>query len=75
MKLLGFVGKRRTRVLLACIRLHETYGRCTVRSVAAEAHCSTTTAKHHLDGLRFEGLVTWEDEQRGTLRPLVRRVA
>lgn len=61
----------RAAVLVALIRLHAAHGRVTVRDVCAAVGCSTSTCHHHLLRLRRDGLVTWESEQAGTLRPTV----
>lgn len=60
-----------TSTLLALLRVYERDGRATVRSVADERGVALSSAYRLLDELRNEGLVTWEDGQAGTLRPLV----
>lgn len=78
MRLLGglsggdrLMGDTRTRVLLAVIRQRTP----TVMSVADEVGRSKAIAYRHLLTLRNDGLVAWEPDRAGTLRPLVRRVA
>lgn len=68
-------GTGRTRVLLSLIRLHSTFGRATVRAIAADVGISVGTAHWHLQHLADEGLIAWDPGKRGTLRPLVERVA
>lgn len=69
-----FAPGGRTRVLVAVLRLHGVYGRCTVRAVASDVGCTVATAHWHLRALRDQGLVAWDDDRQGTLRPLVRVV-
>lgn len=64
------MGDTRTRVLLAVVNQWHP----TVRSVAAEAGVVVSVAHWHLEHLRSDGLVTWEEDRRGTLRPLVEEV-
>lgn len=64
-------GDGRARVLLAVVHLHALNGRTTVREVAAGAGLSLGSTHVHLNALRVEGLVAWEDRTAGTLRPLV----
>lgn len=63
----------RTGVLLALLRVYERDGRATVQSVVDEAGLSSVggTYQHHLVPLRDAGLVDWEPNRAGTLRPLV----
>lgn len=69
------MSEARLAVLLAVVAEHQDYGRATVRSVGDRAGLSSTsTVKAHLDRLRRDGWVTWEDGKTGTLRPLVRAV-
>ncbi len=76
MRLLQSIGGTgRTRVLLSVLRLHDLYGRVTVRAVAADIGCTVSVAHWHLNRLRDEGLVAWDDGTQGSLRPLVREVA
>lgn len=65
------IPPRRAAVLAALIRLHALEGRATVRGICALVGCSTSTCHHHLLRLRRDGLVTWESERAGTLRPAV----
>lgn len=75
MRLLQSIGGTgRTRVLLSVVRLHRDYGRVTVRAVAADVRCTVSVAHWHLDRLKAEGLVTWDEGTQGTLRPLVREM-
>lgn len=67
-------GDATTRVLLACLAEHCERGRVTVRSVAARAGLSVSTAHSALLMLRRLGSVTWADGTTGTLRPLVHPV-
>lgn len=64
-------GDGQTRVLLSLLHLWERDGRVTMRQVADGAGLSLTTTKKHLDSLRLEGLVTWDEGTNGTLRPRV----
>lgn len=66
-----YVNPASTRVLLALVRVHARTGRATVREVAAEAGRSIARTHLHLERLKETGLVAWEVEQDGTLRPLV----
>lgn len=79
----GAVSDARLAVLFAVMAEHREHGRVTVRAV--QARCSPLAArcrglrglasiKAHLDSLRRDGLVGWDDHTRGTLRPLVRAV-
>ncbi|MGH9249765.1 MAG: helix-turn-helix domain-containing protein [Acidimicrobiales bacterium] len=58
-------------VLAALMRLQARDGRATVPAVAAEAGVSRANAHGRLVVLRNAGLVAWEPETAGTLRPLV----
>lgn len=64
-------GDSRTRVLLTVLHLFERNGRVTMRETAEGAGLSLTATKRHLDALRDEGLVGWDPDTSGTLRPLV----
>jgi DNA-binding IclR family transcriptional regulator len=68
-------GNGTTKVLLAILALHERGAHITIRAVAEEAGTSVSRAHFHLNRLRSEGLVGWEDRTHGTLRPTARRVA
>lgn len=59
-----------TRVLLHVV----TSNHPTVRSCATAAGTVPSNAYRHLHLLRDDGLVDWEDGQRGTLRACVRVV-
>lgn len=61
----------RAAVLTTLVRLHAAEGRCTVRAIAGEAGISVSTCHAHLLTLRRAGLIAWEPERAGTLRPLV----
>lgn len=69
------VEDTQTRVLLATMDLHASEGRVTIRGIAERVGCSVSVVHHHLKRLRGRGLVDWEKGTRGSLRPLVRRVA
>lgn len=62
-------GNSRTRVLLTTLHLWERNGRVTMREAAEGAGLSLTVTKRHLDALKDEGLVTWDPDTNGTLRP------
>lgn len=62
-----------TRVFCALAYVHARDGRATIRDVMdAAGLTSTSTCWRHLQTLRDEGLVTWDETRRGTLRPTVR---
>lgn len=61
----------RAAVLLALLRTHAHNGRVTVRDISEAVGISTSTCHTHLLALRREGLIAWEPERAGTLRPLV----
>jgi DNA-binding IclR family transcriptional regulator len=66
------LSARHTRVLLAVIDVWERAGRCTVREVTeAAGYTSTGTVHPTLVALAAMGLVAWQPNTRGTLRPLV----
>ncbi len=71
------ISPAQTRVLLALIRCYQRDGRATCRSVAEEAGLASVGSvyRHHLPSLRRRGLVAWEPNRAGTLRPLVAPVA
>lgn len=78
MRLLNHVGATgRIVVLDSVMRYHRTYGRCTIRAVAADTGKSVGAVHWHLRRLRDLGLVAWDDETQGTLHPTcaVRKVA
>ena len=58
-------------VLAALLRVHQRDGRATVRSVAAEAGRTVSTAFKTLNELRQLGLCAWEHGTQGTIRPSV----
>ncbi len=59
------LSDRRAAVLMAVI----AQPRPTVRSICkATGGLSTSTVHAHLEAWRDEGLVTWDDDRRGTLR-------
>lgn len=62
-------------VLLALIEVHRRDGRATVRAVATHLHRSLSTTHRSLNVLRHRGLVTWDPNRTGTLRPLVEAAA
>lgn len=57
-----------TRVLLAVLAVP----RPTVSTCVLKTNLSRATVSHKLHRLRDMGLVAFDDEHRGTLRPLVR---
>jgi DNA-binding IclR family transcriptional regulator len=61
----------RAAVHAALIRMHTLEGRATVRGISRLVGCSISTCHHHLLRLRRVGLIAWEPERQGTLRPLV----
>lgn len=61
-------------VLVALVRVHRARGRATVRDVAHYAGRSVMATHGHLVDLRALGLVAWEENTAGTLRPLVAEV-
>lgn len=65
------------RILVALVRVHARNGRATVRELVEPSGLRSTHSVHrHLETLREQGFVAWEDGcARGTLRPLVREVA
>lgn len=65
------ISPARTRVLLALINVYQRDGRATVREVAEAADKSPSTAYTMLLRLRDMGLVYWQPEHAGTLRPAV----
>lgn len=69
------IDDRRTRVLIALLAVYAEDGRATVRSVALEANRSISGTYNDLVELRHAGLVWWDEECAGTLRPLVGAVA
>jgi hypothetical protein len=62
-----------TATLLGLVIVHAMNGRATVREVAmiTGKPTSISTVHAHLVQLRRAGLVAWEDNLGGTLRPLV----
>lgn len=61
-----------TRLLVATIRVYARTGRCTIREAAAEAgYHSVGNSMEYMRQLRDLGLVSWEDQHAGTLRPTV----
>lgn len=61
-----------TRLLLATIRVYARTGRCTIREAMTEAgYNSVGSGIEYLRQLRDLGLVSWEDQHAGTLRPTV----
>lgn len=61
--------------LAAVVRVHPRDGRCTLRTVMAEAGVSSTaTIWFRLRSLKALGLITWAPGEQGTLRPLVKVV-
>lgn len=60
------IGATTTRVLLAVLAGHRTH-----RSICRALGRSQATVNLHLRLLRDAGLVTWNEGQQGTLRPLV----
>lgn len=71
----GALGPGTTRTLLALIRVYERDGRATVRAVAREAGRSIAATHFNLVHLIDWALIDWTMGERGTLRPLVGRVA
>ena len=65
------LGNLDTLVLLATVAVYERTGRCTVRTVADAAGRGVQRTHVALSRLRRAGLVTWEDDTKGSLRPLV----
>jgi hypothetical protein len=57
------------KVLAALRSVHLLDGRATVRSVAAAANKSVRTTHESLNRLQTLGLVEWESDRSGTLRP------
>lgn len=62
-------GVAQLATLAALVRVYDRDGRATVRAVATECGRAVSTVHDHLRALRRAGLVGWEDEQQGTLRP------
>lgn len=60
-----------TSTLLALLRVYERDGRATIRAVARERGVALSSAYRSLEELRNKGLVDWQDDHAGTLRPLV----
>lgn len=59
------------KVLLAVISVSQQRPRITVRDVAQLAGFSLAHTHSILSTLRRSGVVTWEDNKTGTLRPLL----
>lgn len=65
----------RANVLLAIVHLYALHGRVTIREICALTGLRSTSTVHaHLWSLRNEGLIVWEPETQGTLRPAVTSV-
>lgn len=64
------VPPAQTRTLVALLAEFDDHQRATFRTVATRSGRSLTTTAYHLRGLRDRGLVTWDDDTTGTLRPL-----
>lgn len=62
---------RQTDVFLAVLTLPHP----TIPAIAAHCGIARSTVHFHLDHLREIELVTWEQDHRGTLRPLLGEVA
>ena len=60
-----------TVALLALLAVYRRDGRATFRSVAVESGMSVSRTYDLFCLLRDEGLVGFEDDRQGTLRPLV----
>lgn len=69
------VPQGRTRVYLALVRRHEAGQRTVIDDLAADVGVCRTTVYRHLLALRDDGLVTWEPDRAGTMRPTLRVVA
>lgn len=67
----GVMQPTRAAVLAAVIHTHAAHGRVTVRDISRAVCCSLSTCHDHLLRLRRDGLVAWEPERQGTLRPLI----
>jgi len=68
----GALTPAQTRVLLAVVAEHHDHGRATVSSVVARADGATRQPTWAtLQRLRRAGYITWDDNTRGTLRPLL----
>jgi hypothetical protein len=63
------------RTLFCVLNLWRHYGRVTVDQVADTRGMAKSTAHAHLVRLAAFGLVGYEPDRRGVLRPLVERVA
>lgn len=64
------------RFLAALIRVYARDGRATIRSVMEEADYRSVGRLHDAArALRDRGLIAFEDDQAGTLRPLVWPIA
>lgn len=59
------------RVLLSVISVSQQRPRIAVRDVASVSGLSLASTHKILSTLRRCGLVTWEDNKAGTLRPLL----
>ena len=57
------------KVLLSLLRVYGVEGRATVRQVSELADRSVACTHKSLKLLRRHGMVTWEDNKSGTLRP------
>lgn len=64
------LGSSSTRVLLAVVDGAHTHGQLMER-----VGINRSTVNFHLHRLKRAGFVTWTEGERGTIRPLLRRVA
>lgn len=64
-----------TRTLLALVEVWTEDRRATMRSVSRRSGFVASTTGVHIRTLRDLGLVSFEDDRVGTLRPAVRIVA
>lgn len=71
----GAIRPETTLVFLGVCAEYDENGRATVKAVGERIDRSLATVHKHLVKLRDAGLVDWDDDHKGTLRPTVQRVA
>lgn len=64
-----FVKPTEAACLAAVVRTFALNGRCTVDDVAKAVGVSKSTAHIYLPRLRDAGMVDWNRDRKGTLRP------